>query len=583
MNILNRFRSLHIHVLLWLIVPFTVILTVALGAIIFAFQNNTTQLVLERHQQLANLAAVTVSQRIEGNAHVLEALRDRLALRNPSREVRGEALLQSTDALVDFTAGVIQLDDQGQVITALPDMPLERWSSLPDAALYQQLRDSKEPVFSNVTLIQDGKQAILIAVPTFDERGAFSGEIVGGIDTSAPVNSINTAIQKLTTSTPGIAYLVDEQGVVISHPDPDEIGKTDSDRPYIGLVVRGSRGGSLWRSPEGERFVGAEALVNPSGWSVVVKEPWDAITESARRYTFIVLIFVLLALVLFFFLSWIGTRNVAAPIQKLSKSTQLLASGEYVPEMEKSHIREIDDLRSAFDRMGKQISSYRDGLRHYVEAITRSQEEERLRIARELHDDTIQNLLAVYRRMELLQTTETDPQKQQQLCALHDMIGQTLQGVRLISQDLRPMMLDDLGFVPAVQMLAHKAHEGQGAIPDVRLVVNGNVMPLPGDAELALYRIVQEALNNVRKHARATSVQVTIDYQPGSIRLSIVDDGTGFVVPASFAELVQSGNLGLMGIQERVWAVGGTLQVESRIEQGTKITILVPLTTLGNG
>ena len=560
-----------------MILPFTVVLTVALGAIIFAFQNNTTQLVLERHQQMANLAAVAVSRGIEGNAHILEALRDRVALQNPSREARERSIRQSADALVDFTAGVIQVDDQGRVITAVPGTLLAQWEALPDPTLLHQLRSSAAPIFSNVISTQDGTKVILIGAPVFGETGVFTGAIVGGINVSAPDNSINAAIQKLTTSTPGIAYLVDEQRMVISHPDPAEIGKDYSDDLYVGQAITGTRGGSLWTSPEGERFVGAEAMVSPSGWNVVVKEPWEAIIGEARRYTYIILAFILLALVLFVFLSWLGTRRVTAPIMKLSKSTQMLASGAYVPDLEESDIREIDDLRAAFGTMGKQISSYRDGLRHYVEAITRSQEDERLRIARELHDDTIQNLLVVYRRMELIQATETDPQKQQQLCTLHEMIGQTLQGVRLISQDLRPMMLDDLGFVPAVQMLVRKAHEGRGAIPDAQLEVQGDGKPLPSDTELALYRIVQEALNNVRKHARATSVQVTIEYQPGTIRMIIADDGVGFVVPASFTELVQSGNLGLMGIQERVWSVGGTLHVESHLERGTKITIVVPL------
>ncbi len=577
MHLFDRFRSLHIHVILWLIVPFTVILIVALGTIIYTYQNNMTQLVLERHQQLANLAAVTVSQGIEGNAHVLEALRDRVALRNSSEQVREAALLQSGDALVDFSAGVVQVDAKGRVITAIPDVPLGGWTTLTDPELLRQLSLSDAPVFSDVISIQDGKEVILIAVPMLDEEGALSGAIIGGIDIRSPGNTFNTAIQKLTTSTPGIAYLVDKQGIVISHPDPAEIGKNYGDRPYIGQPISGSRGGSLWKSPQGERFVGAEALVTPSGWSVVIKEPWDVITASTRKYTFFILIFVLLALVLFFILSWIGTRKVTLPIQKLSKSTRLLAFDEIVPDIEASKIEEIDDLRAAFAQMARQISSYRDGLRHYVEAITRSQEEERLRIARELHDETVQNLLAVYRHMELFKASEPDPQKQKQLFSLHTMIGETLQGVRLISQDLRPMILDDLGFVPALQMLVRAAHEGQGAVPHVSLEVDGEVTALPSGVELGLYRIVQEALTNVRKHARATSVQVKLKYQSDSISLAIVDDGIGFLVPASFTELVQAGNLGLMGIQERVWAVSGTLNVASPNGQGTAITISVPL------
>lgn len=577
MRLFDRIRSLHLYVLLWLIVPFTVILTIALAAIIIAFRNNTTQLILERHQQLANLAAVAVSQGIEGNAHVLEALRDRAALTDPSIEVRETALLQSADALVDFTAGVVQLDADGAVITATPGTLLASWRGFSAWPFREDLAASHGPVFSDVIALQEGQDAILIAVPMFGEMGGISGAIVGGIDIHSQQNSISLAIRKLTTSTPGIAYLVDGRGIVISHPDSAEIGQDYSDQPLIGKASPGSHGGILWRSPQGERFVGAEAQVEPTGWRVVVREPWEAIVASSSRSTWIILAFILLAQAAFILLSWAGTRKVTAPIQRLSQNTRLLASGEPVPDIEQSQIQEIEDLRAAFTRMSEQIASYRDGLRHYVEAITRSQEDERLRIARELHDDTVQNLLAVNRRMELLSATESDPQKQQQLIALHGMIDQTLQGVRLISQDLRPMMLDDLGFVPAVQMLVRKAHEGQGAVPDVRLEVKGTPQPLTANAELALYRIVQEALNNVRKHAQATSVGVLIEYQDHSVDLTIRDDGGGFLVPASFTELVEAGHLGLMGIQERVWAAGGTLQVESRVGQGTEIRVSIPL------
>jgi len=577
LNLRSRFRSLHAYVLFWLFVPFTLLLAAALAAVFFIFERNMTRLVLEYHQQMANLATVTINEGIEANARVLEALRDRAALSSSKKDALEIALLQSQDALSSFTAGVVQIDAQGQVLAALPGLPLAQWQALPDPALLDELRAVQQPVYSDVIDIPTGEKAILIAVPTADENGGFSGAIVGGIDINAPANPIHTAIQKLTMSTPSTAFLVDSQGVVISHPEMDKIGQDNSDRPFVGQTLRRQQGSSLWISPEGEKMASAEALVNSSGWRVVVTEPWDVITAAPRRYTLLVVALVVAALVLFLFLSLTATRRITEPVQKLSASTQLLASGERMPDMEPSNILEIENLRAAFVKMARQISSYRDGLRHYVEAITRSQEEERLRIAHELHDDTIQNLLAVYRHMELLNTLETDEHKRKQLSTLHEMIGQTLQGIRLISQDLRPMMLEDLGFVPAMQMLLRQAHRGRGAVPDVRLVVDGEVHTLPPDVELVLYRVVQEALNNVRRHARATSVQVEIKYQPNRVRVVITDDGQGFEVPTSFAELVQSGHLGLMGIQERIWSVNGTLKVESIPEQGTTITITVPL------
>lgn len=575
MRFFNRFRSLHTYVLLWLIFSFSILLSGVMAAVISIYQNSMTQLVLERHQQLANLAAVTVSQGVEGNARVLETLRTRTGF--GLSEGSGESIFQqSAEALEGFNAGVVQVDLAGNLVTIAPNTNLDEWESIPREVLQQFVQNPTLPTFSDVVTTESGINVILIAVPLEEEDGQLSGAIIGGIDLNDPTNFISTAIQKLTLSTSGIAYLVDGQGKVISHPDLNEIGSDHSDLPFIGQAVQGARGGSLWDDPAGERYVGAEAVVNPSGWSLIIKEPWEVIIAPVRKYTFLITGSLVLVFAVFLFLSWIGTRQVTAPILKLSKTTSALASGERLPVMEESRILEIDNLRASFIQMANQISSYRDGLHHYVDAMTRSQEDERLRIARELHDETSQDLLAIYRRIELYAATETDPARKQQLDHLHTMLHQTLQGVRRISQDLRPMMLDDLGFIPAMQMLIRSAHEGVGGVPQVDLFVKGDTRPLDSVHELTLYRIVQEALNNIRKHARATRLWVTMEYLPDRVCLEIGDDGVGFAVPNSFTELVQAGNLGLMGIQERVWAVGGTLRVESHTGKGTVIAVAIP-------
>lgn len=572
---LDRVRSLRFFVLLWLIIPFVLILAIVLVAFVLIFQNSMTQLVLERHQQLANLAAVTVSQGIESNAHVLEALSTRPAMLDPSPAAREGVFRQSVDALEDFSAGVVQVDEQGQIITSSPNADFAQWQTISPSIFLQLMDGAVGPTFSDVVTTRDGMGLILTVAPVTGADGMPAGAIVGGIALHDPENFISTAIQKLTGSTPGVAYLVDAQGNVISHPEQKEIGRVSTDLAYIGQGVRGSHGGTLWKDALGEQFAGAEALVSPTGWRLVVREPWQAIIAPVRRYSTLTAALLLLAFAGFFLLSWFGTRKVTTPIQNLSRSTTALASGEAIPPMGESQIYELDQLRTSFLGMANQIASYRDGLRHYVDAMTRSQEDERLRIARELHDETAQDLLVVYRKIELYNTAETDAHKKQQLGMLNEMVYQTLQGVRRISQDLRPMMLDDLGFVPALQMLVRAAHEGQGGVPHVNLEVKGEARPLPPAHELALYRIAQEALNNIRKHAHATSLAVTITYQPVRVALEIEDDGVGFAVPASFTELVQAGNLGLMGIQERVWAVGGLLSVKSEVGRGTVLRISI--------
>jgi signal transduction histidine kinase len=230
-------------------------------------------------------------------------------------------------------------------------------------------------------------------------------------------------------------------------------------------------------------------------------------------------------------------------------------------------------LGQAFDQMAARITSYRAGLRRYVGAITTSQEEERKRIARELHDETVQNLVAILRRIELLQTHEANPEDLKRLSELQDTVEETLRGVRQISRDLRPLALEDLGFIPALQAQVNMAEEGG---LQVQLTVQGQSYKLLPDQELALYRIAQEALTNARKHAKATRIEITLLFKSEFVQLEIVDNGVGFSVPPSLMELAHHDNFGLLGIQERVWSVGGSLEISSSPGEGTRLHIQVP-------
>jgi len=227
--------------------------------------------------------------------------------------------------------------------------------------------------------------------------------------------------------------------------------------------------------------------------------------------------------------------------------------------------------------MGAQISAYRVGLRRYVGAVTKSQEEERLRIARELHDDTIQSLLALSRRLELFQSSESNMERQERIAELQDMVTRTQVGVRQISRDLRPLMLEDMGLIPALQTLVRAARLGDRAIPHAKFETIGQQFPISPELELALYRITQEALTNIRRHADATRVMVELSFGFGVIKLEVVDDGKGFEEPWSLTDFAEHDHFGLLGIQERVWAVGGSLTIHSSPGQGTSLIVTIPV------
>jgi len=214
-----------------------------------------------------------------------------------------------------------------------------------------------------------------------------------------------------------------------------------------------------------------------------------------------------------------------------------------------------------------------DNLRFYLQQITQAQEEERKRIARELHDDTAQSLFAISRQIDNFMRSDSIL-NEQQLAFLQEMrqrIGDALQDVKRFSQDLRPPIIDDLGLLPAIQWLLKQIQDEHGV--KSKLTVLGQERRFTPEVELILFRIVQEALSNAYRHARASKVEAVIEFAQSSICIMVSDNGKGFKVPDNFGDLSRSGKLGLLGMQERVSLLNGNIDVKSEPKKGTIVTV----------
>ena len=233
-------------------------------------------------------------------------------------------------------------------------------------------------------------------------------------------------------------------------------------------------------------------------------------------------------------------------------------------------------LRTAHEeqeRITAELRLAQQNLRYYLQQATMAQEEERKRISHELHDDTIQSLVVLSRELDELLSTET---------AMSDAVRATLEelwhridgivkDVRRLSQDLRPAALDQLGLLPALEWLAANLTEYAG-IP-ARVRVSGTERILPEEEAVAIFRICQEAMRNIWRHAGASSAELFVEFTNAYIRVTIRDDGAGFDVPAEPGQMARAGKLGITGMQERAQLIGGTLTVISRPGQGTAITL----------
>ncbi|HJX38127.1 MAG TPA: GAF domain-containing sensor histidine kinase [Anaerolineae bacterium] len=219
-----------------------------------------------------------------------------------------------------------------------------------------------------------------------------------------------------------------------------------------------------------------------------------------------------------------------------------------------------------------------ENMRFYAKQILTAQEQERRRMARELHDDTAQSLVALSRQLDALLVNsegETPPAVKARLENLRKLTAQIAQDVRRFSQDLRPSSLDDLGLLPTLEGLTSRMSEEDHI--ETRLEVVGAQRRLSPEVELVLFRIAQEALTNVRKHSGATQVVTTVEFCNGTVKITVQDNGRGFQPPGQAREFVEVGKLGLTGMVERAELAGGSLTVHSGPGQGTTVQAEIPV------
>jgi signal transduction histidine kinase len=301
--------------------------------------------------------------------------------------------------------------------------------------------------------------------------------------------------------------------------------------------------------------VGSIALHEQAMRAALPPEAWQSATNPALELTLVAPLVLVAPLIFSLAALWFGARQIVNPLQKLESEAALVASGDYDAIQEPvGGIMEVQHLQAELAEMGRKVQASHAALHHYISAITSAQEDERLRLARELHDETIQGLIVLKQLARLVENTIED--------------------VRRMTRALRPIYLEDLGLVPALEMLARETSQLDGLQVDFQR--RGQERRLPAAVELSLYRIVQQALNNVVRHAKALHASVLITFTAGEIRVEVHDDGIGFVVPASTNELAARGHFGLLGMRERADLIGGRLEVASRPAGGTAVTLHLP-------
>jgi len=557
----RTWRGLSLQLFLLFLLPLTLLLVVVAVGGSLLHQQAMRNLVGERDERSTRAASAAISEQLAQRADAVVALAQRAA----RMEEPDAALRDLAPFLPDFTGGVALFAPDGTLLTASDAR--QTWQlRLPDLSQ----RTGGEPgeasfffVPMATTAGPAGGRTLVVAatVEGFTAAGAFS-----------PADIARRALSRVFRGGEAAsAYVVTDTGDVVYRSGPLPADMALPDHPGVVSALRGESGTTYFTHEDGEHVV-AFSPITPVGWAMVIEEPWQAVADPLLRTTEWAPLLLAPALIVALLGLTFGARQIVQPLQSLEEKATALAWGDFdAIEEPVDGIAEIQRLQNELVHMAQKVRHAQQSLRGYLGAVTAGQEEERRRLARELHDDTIQALIALNQRLQLVQMAQPETA---QLGEMQEMVAGLIADLRRTIHALRPIYLEDLGLVPALQMLTQEV--GPGSDLMISFESAGRPRRLAPEVELALYRIAQEALTNVVRHAEAGHAQVTLTFGPETVTLTVADDGSGFVVPESPAELAPQAHFGLLGIHERAELIGAHLSLVSRRGEGTRVQVAVP-------
>lgn len=490
-----------------------------------------------------------------------------------------------------FDDGVFITDEQGTVLYAEPFAEGFVGSNLSNLPPIVQSLNSRKPSISNVLTVEpSGKRVIFMVTPLRNIEGRVVGLVGGKIDpTGRTLQDITELVEHGQTSHVSV---IDGNGVILASSDRQRILKTEEEV-----------------ASQGKAEVTGLAPLSLAPWSVAFRQSETEALAPVRAMEQRFIVFGLSALVVALFLSWGMARSLVRPIGQLNAAAQSISQGDLsqpTPELGSDEIgelsRSLDAMRIALKKSLDELQDWNTELEAKVEVRTKqledsyreierkeaargellrkiltAQEEERKRIARELHDETTQSLLGLLMKLEAASKTPSEASSidSDMLMDVKNLAVETLDNVRRIIHDLRPSVLDDLGLLSAIRWYA-EARFGSVAIK-ARVELTGEDRSLAPEIETALFRVVQEAIANIVRHAEAHNAVISVELEDAAVRIEVEDDGKGFDVEAIRRQADKAVGLGLLGMEERIALLGGRFQIESNPGGGTRLVIEVPL------
>ena len=567
---LAPWRSLIWQLIFLTILPLTaLVLVVAFGSLT-VHQNAMRMLVGERDKRAVLTAAVALEEQIDHRSYAVQSL---ALLGNHSTSEKLPDILTSLDHLLpEFDGGLAIFGPDGQLEVVKGNKDL--WNSLgiqiSPLVRNLALKQTTQPYLSSALTDPANGQALVLTLVM-----APSGNWIAGGLYSAPKMVQHTLADAFANGYEvSIAVIDSEKRLLFANGSFSE--RQVGDHPGAKEALRGESGAQYVMVGQEEHVV-AYSPIAPLGWALVLEEPWEMVESPTLRASQLAPLVLVPVLILAVVALWFGSRQIVKPLQTLEARAATLAWGDFKAiEEPVGGIEEIRHLQNELTHMARKVQSAQRSLHGYIGAITAAQEEERRRLARELHDDTIQSLIALKQRVQLTQLNakKTAPD-QAALTEIAALTEQTIENLRRLTRALRPIYLEDLGLVAALEMLARET--GQALSIPVEFQRQGIEKRLAPAVELALYRMVQEGFSNIAHHAHASSASLGIHFAAQSITIEVKDNGKGFDVPKSPAEFAPSGHYGFLGLHERAELIGAALEIHSAPNQGTSLVIKLPI------
>jgi signal transduction histidine kinase len=558
----SRFGGFTVQLFLLIILP-SMILLIGIAVLSTTLhQRAMRDLVGERNSRLAQALASEVNLQLQSSQSTLHILANQYSV-----EADPQELMESpAQTLLDvFNQGLAMYSSDGKMLTGIGSSSL--WESNPQ--IMQIIHDLLQNGQSNEAVLQftggSANEVTAYLAASADQGKVFG---VGAFTVSHLMNGILGSIE--ISGSPLSIMVVNQSSQVIFL--QGELNPQNTLTIFDKLLSAQSSSSvpvTYQLGPNGEMLV--YSTISFPAWDLIIEEPWySAVSPLLRSTQFVPLTLIPVSLVMLVAI-WFGIRRVIRPLQSLESKAGALVWGDYEGIQEPvGGITEVQNLQTELMHMATKLRQAQQSIHGYIGAMTRGQEEERRRLARELHDETLQSIIALNQRIQML-ASSVPPEQKAQVEELHELSMHTITDLRRLTGDLRPTYLEELGLGTALKMLAQDIEKNKGI--KVEFISKGKSMRLPDDVELAIYRIAQESLNNVVHHSGASEAMLSITYSGSGAKLSIQDNGKGFTVPATPDEFGSSGHYGLMGIHERVEQIDAHMRIESNPGEGTRIEV----------